>query len=87
MPSTHRVAHQVGSALRRIRLDRGIQEQMVADLAGITPQVLSSYEQGQQLPSAATLALLLSALDCSPDEYARYYGPRGNDRLHIVLKV
>jgi transcriptional regulator with XRE-family HTH domain len=85
MESSQRVVRQVGAALRRIRLDRGTGQRAVAQLAGITPQVLSSYEQGQLLPPAAMLALLLSALDCSPEEYARYYGPC--PRLHIVLHV
>jgi transcriptional regulator with XRE-family HTH domain len=83
--SSQRVSRQVGAALRRIRRDRGARQRSVARLVGITPQALSSYEQGQQLPSAATLALLLAALDCSDDEYARYYGPC--PRLHIVLHV
>jgi transcriptional regulator with XRE-family HTH domain len=87
MPSTQRVARQTGSALRRIRLDRGIELYFVAMLTALTPQLLSAYEEGQQLPSDATLALLLAALECSPDEFARYYGPWGNIRLHIVLKV
>ena len=60
---------------------------MVARRAGIKPWKLSSYERGRQLPPDATLALLLSALDCSPDQFARYYGPWGNVRLHITLKV
>jgi transcriptional regulator with XRE-family HTH domain len=85
MESSKRITRQTGAALRRIRLDRGIGEHALALHAGITPQVLSSYEQGKELPPADTLALLLSALDCSPGEYARYYGPC--PRLHIVLHV
>jgi transcriptional regulator with XRE-family HTH domain len=87
MESNQRRARQVGAALRRIRLDRNIRQYRAAQLAGIKPWKLSSYERRRQLPPAATVDKLLTALACSADEFACYYGPWGNVRLHIVLKL
>jgi transcriptional regulator with XRE-family HTH domain len=78
MGSSQRIARQVGTALRRIRLDRGTPQRAVAQLVEIGPQALSSIERGSRPPSPQLLVALLVALDCSVDEFGRYFGPWGN---------
>jgi transcriptional regulator with XRE-family HTH domain len=75
MSSNPRITRQVGNALRRIRADRGAKQCQVAELAGITKAMLSTYENGRQAPSFSTLAKVLSTLECSPEEFGRYFGP------------
>jgi transcriptional regulator with XRE-family HTH domain len=77
MASSERVARQVGSALQRIREKRRCRRYQLAASAGISGPQLARYELGKDQPSAAALAALLSALDCSADEYGRHLGPWG----------
>jgi transcriptional regulator with XRE-family HTH domain len=78
MKPNKRVAHQIGGALRRIRERRGARQYAVADLAGITKGMLSSYETGRQCPSLKTLVKVLAVLDCSAEDFGRYVGPWGS---------
>ena len=71
MTKDERVAQQIGFALRRIREERGTQQYMVADLAGITKGMLSSYETGKQTPQMTTLVKVLQALNCSAEDFGR----------------
>lgn len=76
--SQQRIARQLGNAVRRLRLGRGRAQWQVAAAAGIPKGALSACERGQRLPSVPALAALLAVLDCSPDEFARHFGPFGD---------
>jgi len=52
----------VGPALRRIRQVRGLTQRDLAQRAGLTPAMVSSYERGKRLPSLRSLSYLLAAL-------------------------
>jgi|HubBroStandDraft_3_1064219.scaffolds.fasta_scaffold12831_2 transcriptional regulator with XRE-family HTH domain len=77
LPFNRRVAHQIGSALRRLRERRGAKQYRVAEFADITKGMLSAYETGRQCPSLPTLVRLLRVLDCTAEEFGRYIGPWG----------
>ncbi len=77
MTGADRVARQVGSALRRVRERRRCRKGQLAEAAGIPCRQLARYERGQQQPSVAALVALLTALDCTPDEYGQHLGPWG----------
>ena len=53
----------LGSALRRLRINRGLKQYEMAAAAGITKAMLSAYETGKRRPSLKTLSQLLEALD------------------------
>jgi len=53
----------VGPALRRIRQVRGLTQRDLAQRAGLTPAMVSSYERGKRLPSLRSLSYLLGALN------------------------
>jgi ribosome-binding protein aMBF1 (putative translation factor) len=72
-----RVARQVGAAIRRMRLERGLFPKQLAPRAGITRPMLSRYEHGHQLPTLATLVKLLRTLDCSAEDFGMRLGPWG----------
>ena len=54
----------LGRALRWLREDRGLKQEDVAQIAGITRPMLSAYERGRVQPTLDTLDRLLRALDC-----------------------
>jgi transcriptional regulator with XRE-family HTH domain len=87
MESSQRIARQVGAALRRLRLERGLTQRQFAANAGIPEAALSAYEQGKQLPDLRTLRLLLSVLRVRADEFGRHLGPWGGAEPKVTLTV
>jgi transcriptional regulator with XRE-family HTH domain len=75
-----RIARQIGAALRRARMARGMYQYMAADLAGVSKGMLSAIETGSRFPNVQTLTKVLIALDCSAEEFGRYVGPWGSVR-------
>lgn len=67
-PDRHRreaVTKQFGQNLRRIREDRGLSQEALADLAGIHRTEASLLERGGREPELGTLVKLAGALDAS----------------------
>jgi transcriptional regulator with XRE-family HTH domain len=77
MTGADRVARQVGSALRRVRERRSCWQYQLAEAAGIPRRQLAAYERGREQPSVAALVALLTALDCTADEYGQASGTVG----------
>ena len=77
MESSQRVAHQVGHALRRLRLERRLLSKQVASRAGIIRPMLSRYKPGRMQPTLTNLVKILRALDCSAEDFGKRLGPWG----------
>jgi len=73
--SDQRVAHQVGQALRLLRLERRLLAKQVASRADITRSMLSRYEHGHQNPTLPVLIKILKALGCSAKDFGKRLGP------------
>jgi DNA-binding XRE family transcriptional regulator len=52
-----------GLMLRRIRLDRGLTRQELAERAGVSPRTLARIERGRHDPKLSTIRALLDALE------------------------
>lgn len=63
VPPVNRLQRTIGPALCLMRRERGLRQNRVAELAGITKPMLSAYERRRRLPSLRTLSKLLDALD------------------------
>jgi len=61
----------LGSALRRLRVRRGLTQRQAAAAAGMTRAMISDFEREAVVPSVRTLDRLLRALGVSVDELAR----------------
>lgn len=59
-----------GERLRKFRLQRGLTQRQVAELAGCDTILISRYERGSGLPNLDTLVALAGALQVSTDELA-----------------
>lgn len=55
----------VGRNLARIRREKGLTQERLAELSGYTQQYLSGIEQGQRNPTIVTLFEIASALGIS----------------------
>ncbi|HVT15843.1 MAG TPA: helix-turn-helix transcriptional regulator [Thermoanaerobaculia bacterium] len=78
MRSDERTARQIGHAFRRIRVERKKTQQVIANRAGLTKPTLSRYERGRACPPFPDLLKVLAALECSPQDFGRYFGPIGD---------
>lgn len=58
---------QIGKQIRRLRLERNITQQGLADLAGMTKSYLSKIENSDSAPPVSTLINLAKALGLSLD--------------------
>lgn len=58
----------VGENIRRIRNERGLKQQYVAEEAGITRAMLCQIERGTKNPSLQTGKMIADVLECSLDE-------------------
>jgi transcriptional regulator with XRE-family HTH domain len=67
----------LGSALRRLREDRGLTREAVAYRAGITTGSLARIELGQADPRFTTIRDIIAALDVSLSQLARTIASAG----------
>lgn len=58
---------RVGEAIRRLRVERGLSQALLADLAGIPQQTISAAERGERMPRIDTFLSLSEALGVTPD--------------------
>ncbi|HVR98548.1 MAG TPA: helix-turn-helix transcriptional regulator [Thermoanaerobaculia bacterium] len=54
----------LGPALRLLRHRHGLMQYQLAEKAGITKAMISSYEVGKHLPALETLSRMLRSLEC-----------------------
>lgn len=64
-------ATRVGTALRALRVDRGLSQSELARLLGISPSAVSQAERGRRGLSLETLLTLCAKLDLTLDELLR----------------
>jgi XRE family transcriptional regulator, regulator of sulfur utilization len=60
----------LGEAIRVMRLERGLKQEGLADLAGTDHRQVGFIERGQRNPSYTTLLRLAKALETSPGKIA-----------------
>ena len=63
---------EFGRQLRRLMAERGINQDRLSELTGISRQMLSRYVNGNSTPSGYTLTRLSDVLDCDVRELTRF---------------
>lgn len=58
----------IGTQIRRIRLDRGMTQEQLAEAAGVGVTHISHIETGNSIPSLQVLIDMINALECSADD-------------------
>lgn len=59
------LAQAFGAAVRALRTERGIAQEMLANLAGIERSHLGKIERGEHMPTLAIIFKIAEALECS----------------------
>lgn len=62
------LAQAFGAAVRALRMERGIAQESLANLAGIERSHMGKVERGEHMPTLAIIFKIASALDCSTAE-------------------
>jgi len=74
----------LAAELRRLRLDRGLSQRIVALAADIDPSMLSRIEAGHREPSFETLVALAAALGAEPGAGASRHQPAAVTRSAVT---
>ena len=61
------MVHGLGERLQKQRLKLKLSQKEVAATIGISPSIMSNYENGERTPSAENLMALASVYHCSTD--------------------
>lgn len=62
------LAQAFGAAVRALRMERGIAQELLANLAGVERSHLGKVERGEHMPTLAIIFKIAGALDCSTAE-------------------
>ncbi len=65
-----------GEHLQKVRKDKGLTQQALAELLNTTIQTISNLERGQHWPSHETVEDLLDALKVQPNELFGFAWPQ-----------
>ncbi len=58
----------VGENVRRIRLKKGLTQEHLAEVSGLSQQYISGLESGRRNPTTVTLYIVAQALGAAPIE-------------------
>ena len=61
----------VGRNVKRVRQEKGLTQEQLAELSGFSQQYISGLEQGQRNPTVVSLYELATALGVSHMEFVR----------------
>lgn len=64
--------YEFKSRLAQILRHRGISQERLSELTGITQAMISRYITGKSVPSAYTITKIAQALECSPIELTEF---------------
>ncbi|MFU3879540.1 helix-turn-helix domain-containing protein [Pseudomonas aeruginosa] len=59
------LAQAFGAAVRALRMERGIAQESLANLAGVERSHMGKVERGEHMPTLAIIFKIAGALDCS----------------------
>lgn len=59
----------IGAAVRRVRADKGLTQQELAERAGLHKTQITELELGKRPPTVKTLAAILAALEVTWSEF------------------
>jgi transcriptional regulator with XRE-family HTH domain len=91
-PSTHEgvvnpVAKSVSVRIRERRHALGLSQSGLAELAGVSPELVSRIERGRCLPSLPTLVMFSNCLRTTPNDLLGFEQPLDDEELRPLLEA
>jgi transcriptional regulator with XRE-family HTH domain len=84
-PLVNAVAKSVSIRIRERRHALGLSQSGLAELAGVSPELVSRIERGRCLPSLPTLVTFANVLRTTPNDLLGFEQPLANEELRPLL--
>jgi transcriptional regulator with XRE-family HTH domain len=84
---SHPILSNLGAAIRRLRRERGLSQEALADLAQIDRSYMSSIERGRRNLSVLNVARIASALAIPPGDLLHVTEPPVDQFRRVVVAV
>lgn len=81
------ISEHFAAALKDIRRIRGLNQEELAEKAGLSLFTLRSYEQGKRMPRAKQMEALCEALGVTPTALTRHYFGSPNQAMHYLFAI
>lgn len=82
-----RASDRFAAALKDMRRIRGLNQEELAEKAGLSLFTLRSYEQGKRMPRAKQMEALCEALSVTSTALARHYFGSPNQAMHYLFAI
>jgi transcriptional regulator with XRE-family HTH domain len=79
------IKKEVGEKIKRLRKQRGITQENLAEIIDISPRNLSNIEQGISFPKSDTFEKIVSALNTTTEEMFANDSIKTNDELKAQI--
>lgn len=73
-----------GDTLRRLRNERGLSQERLAEAANLTADYIGFVERGENVPTLTVILKLALALDCAPADLLADFTPAVLRRLKLL---
>ena len=73
-----------GDAMRRMRKERGLSQEALAEAANLTDDYIGFIERGENVPTLTVILKVSIALDCTPAELLADFTPAALRRLKLI---
>lgn len=83
----HWISERFAAALKDMRRIRGLNQEELAEKAGLSLFTLRSYEQGKRLPRAKQMEALCEALGVTSTALTRHYFGSPNQAMHCLFAI
>ncbi|OZQ67689.1 transcriptional regulator [Paenibacillus sp. VTT E-133280] len=82
------VVKRVGDRIRRLRKDKGLSQEQLAELSGLHTNYVGQVERGEKNLTIETLQKVVGGLGVSLEEFFRYLDPmEGKDTLGQIVEM
>lgn len=83
----HWISERFAAALKDMRRIHGLNQEELAEKAGLSLFTLRSYEQGKRMPRAKQMEALCEALDITSTAPTRHYFGSPNQAMHYLFAI
>jgi transcriptional regulator with XRE-family HTH domain len=73
-----------GDAMRRMRKERGLSQEALAEAATLTADYIGFIERGENVPTLTVILKVSIALNCTPAELLADFTPAALRRLKLI---
>ncbi len=84
LPALHDVERHIGSRIAALRSERGLTQEQIAAVAGVTKGYMSKIENGRSVPPIGTLLKIAHALNTEISEFLKPAADAYEDIMSIV---